>query len=105
MPPSENRCGDQNDRKLSGERYRMRVLLHAASGVRLRQKNPLNPDRWINRRVFRLFSPARLCRNTRNHLDVMLSPSVGLRINSAKHVLFQRLTKNQILRLRLRMTF
>jgi len=29
-----------------------------------------------------------LRRSLPNHLDVMLSPSVGLRINSAKHLLF-----------------
>ena len=34
--------------------------------------------------------------------NVMLSPSVGLRMNSAKHLLFLQPTEKQILRLRLK---
>jgi hypothetical protein len=40
----------------------------------------------------------RLCRNPRKRLDVMLSPSAKLRINSAKHLAFSSGYDVEILR-------
>jgi hypothetical protein len=50
------------------------------------------------------FSLERLGRNEKNLIDVMLSPSMELRINSAKHLAFSVTCEDEILRLRLRMT-
>ena len=50
-------------------------------------------------------SAVRLCGNTGALIDVMLSPSTKLRINSAKHLaFFSSCYEDEILRLRLRMT-